>query len=53
MAGSKITRRQVIAAAAVGAVLAVTRDKDEEQGDTTTPQETPRSGESTEEQPNR
>ena len=52
MAGSKLTRRQVIAAAAVGAVLAVTRDNDEEQGDTT-PQETPRSGESTEEQPNR
>lgn len=52
MGDAKPTRRQVIGAAAVGALLAVTRDKDDEPKDTT-PREAPSSGKSTEEPPKR
>ncbi|GAA4378183.1 hypothetical protein GCM10023088_38800 [Actinomadura verrucosospora] len=52
MGDAKITRRQVIGAAAVGAVLAVTgKDKDEEKK--SPQQEAPRSGDSSTEQPKR
>ncbi|MEV4008194.1 twin-arginine translocation signal domain-containing protein [Actinomadura sp. NPDC049753] len=53
MGDSKITRRQVIGAAAVGAVLAVTGGKDKDEEKKCPPQEAPRSGDSTTEQPKR